>query len=458
MPPKTTDKVVQPTDAQALAVKAPASQLEFRKSNEAIGLRVVEGSLTLLNRKVFNVLVYHAQNIGELGKHAPVDTPQNKKYFWVPLSALARDAHYDSKDMQFLRDQIEKMQDIKLRLDDETQAIGERLIASVKFVNPKGLRSKSGQVWVGFAFPPEVYENVMQPHTYTRLSIYYQGLLRGGPSLALYEICRRYATNPSKVTYIDSYLHWYGVLTGNPVPDDTESLPPYKYFKRDVLKPAIAEVNAMTDIDVELVEHKRGRRVEALQFKVELSKEPQLEFGAPALIDVSLLERLMKLGLNQHEASDILAQNKEEKVNKALCVVEARAQAKTGAPIESKPAYFRWALKNDVEAPAAKPASKPAKDTKPDGPSLLERFHTERAKAALDVFREMDDEQRLTVYDQFKAQATIKVAALDKVLDSALTRSALGMWYAQTLWGEPGVEELSYFADQKKILFAGEAA
>jgi hypothetical protein len=67
MPPKPTDTAVQLTDADARTIKGPTSQLEFRKSNEAIGLRVVEGSLTLLNRKVFNVLVYHAQNIGELG-------------------------------------------------------------------------------------------------------------------------------------------------------------------------------------------------------------------------------------------------------------------------------------------------------------------------------------------------------------------------------------------------------
>ena len=449
MPRKPREKPTSVAEG-ALVTVITRPSLEFNKSNEAIGLRVVEGSLTLLNRKVFNVLVHHAQKIGSLGQRAPVDTPSSKKYFWVPLSELARDAHYDSKDMQFLREQIERMQDIKLRLETDRQWTSERLIASVTFVNPKGLRSKTGQVWVGFAFPPEVHESVMQPHTYTRLSIYYQGMLRGGPSLALYEVCRRYATNPSKVTYVETYVHWYGVLTGNPVPDDTSSLPEYKYFKRDVLKRAIAELNAVTDIDVELIEHKKGLRVEYLQFRVELSKEPQVEADSSPVIDVTLLERLMKLGLNQHEAFDILAQHPADKVSEALNVVEARLLVKTGAPIGSKPAYFRWALNNDIKAPAPKVAGKQKQDPVPAAPTLLERFRAERAKTALEVFREMDEQQRAEVYAQFQAQSTLRPVAIGKVLDSGVTRTSLGLWYAQALWGEPGVEELSNFAGQDR--------
>jgi hypothetical protein len=450
MPRKTT--TVKHSEGSDGAVSTPSSQLEFRKSNEAIGLRVVEGRLTLLNRKVFNVLVYHAQQIRMLGERAPVDTASAKKYFWVPLSELARDARYDSRDMQFLREQIEEMQDIKLRLETDRQWTSERLIASVTFVNPKGLRSKTGQVWVGFAFPPEVHENVMRPGTFTKLSIYYQGLLRSGPSLALYEICRRYATNPSKVTSVDTYEHWYGVLTGNPVPQNADDLPAYKYFKRDVLNKAIAEVNALTDIVVELIEHKYGRRVVQLQFKVDLAKQPQLEFPTPPIIDVTLLEKLMGLGLSQNEAADVLAQYPDTKVSQALAVVDARAAAKNSTPIESKAAYFRWALKKDVKPPE-KATPRLAGAGTPDGPSLLERFRTARAKIALDVFKELEDTERDEVYEQFIAQSKMKPVPMNKALDHGVTRTALGLWYAQNLWGEPNIEDLSYFADKNQIPF-----
>ena len=60
MPRKPTEKPTGVAEG-ALPTAVTRPSLEFNKSNEAIGLRVVEGSLTLLNRKVFNVLVHHAQ-------------------------------------------------------------------------------------------------------------------------------------------------------------------------------------------------------------------------------------------------------------------------------------------------------------------------------------------------------------------------------------------------------------
>ena len=234
-------------DGELTTVEA-ADLKQFRKTNEAIGLRVVEGNLSLLSRKVFNVMMYHAQGAREPGLNAPIDTPAAKKYFWIPLSELARDAAYDSKDVAYLKQQLENMQDIKLLMETERQWTSERLVSSVTLVNPDGLNKHSGQVWFGYAFPPEVHEQVMAPSTYTRLSIVYQSSLKSGSALALYEICRRYATNPSKVTSIQTYEHWYGVITGNPISISTP--PVYKYFKRDTLKPAIAEINALTDITI----------------------------------------------------------------------------------------------------------------------------------------------------------------------------------------------------------------
>jgi plasmid replication initiation protein len=139
----------------------------------------------------------------------------------------------------------------------------------------------------------------MSPGTYTKLSIYYQGLLRSGPALALYEICRRYATNPSRVTSIEIYEYWHSALTGNP----RDEPPAYKYFKRDVLKPAIAEINSTTDIEVDLIEHKNGRKVERLQFYVELKKQQNIAFPAPPLINSEIIGKLITYGFSQQESN-----------------------------------------------------------------------------------------------------------------------------------------------------------
>lgn len=448
----TERKIRKPRGTTDVAPYEAPSSMEFRKANEAIGLRVVEGKLTLLTRKVFNVMVYHAQQMKLPGANAPIDTAAAKKYFWIQLSDLARDAQYDSKDTKFLKEQLEEMQNIKLRMETHRQWTSERLIASVTLVNPKGLNSQGGQVWLGFAFPPEVHETVMTPGTYTKLSILYQGILRSGTALALYEVCRRYATNPTKVTSIDTYEHWYGTLTGNPVPDGAV-IPPYKYFKRDVLKPAIAEVNKLTDIEVELIEHKKGRKVERLQFRVLQTKQAQLDFPSPPVIDVELLERIMKLGFNQGDASDLLAQHGDAKIRASISFVQQRTEAKNAAPLDSPAAYFRWSLTkgNPIAIEQEKPKPSTGVPSEPTGPTVMERFLTARALDAIALYREMDSGDRDAVFERFAAQATGKIVPKERALDHGLTRTQLGIWYAQELWGEPGMADILRFVDQAKI-------
>ncbi len=359
--PMPTRKHTTGQGGQALAVAEPVDDRGFRKANEAIGLRVREGRLSLLARKIFNVMMYHAQEQRTPGANAPIDTPAARKYFWIALSDLARDAAYDSKDTEFLKQQLDELQNIKLLLENERQWTSERLVASVTLVNPLGLRKHAGQLWLGYAFPPEVHELVMAPGTYTRFSIFYQGLLRSGAALALYEVCRRYATNPSRLTLAERCEHWHAVLTGNPAAA-ADALPAYKYFKRDVVKPAMAEINALTDIRVELVEHKNGRRVERLQFRVEKARHSPVAFPAAPVIDVELLDRIARLGFGPQEAADLAARYADEKLRACVAYAEARTGRAHGTLPESPAACLRRALdRGPPVLPAAPPqASEPA--------------------------------------------------------------------------------------------------
>ncbi|MGJ9420645.1 hypothetical protein ACHAC9_23265 [Massilia sp. CMS3.1] len=85
-------------------------------------------------------------------------------------------------------------------------------------------------------------------------------------------------------------------------------------------------------------------------------------------------------------------------------------------------------MKSEAKLPDRKTEPRLKAGSAAEGPTLLERFLSARAKLALDVFKEMDADQRSTTYEQFRAQATGKVPALDKVLDKGVTRTALGLW------------------------------
>lgn len=444
----TTNKI---SKSRSLATTKATPSLEFRKTNEAIGLRVREGKLSLLTRKIFNVMMYHAQEQRTPGVNAPIDTPAARKYFWIPLSELARDAAYDSKDTEFLKKQLEELQNIKLLMETERQWTSESLVSSVTLVNPQGFKKHSGQVWFGFAFPPEVHELVMAPGTYTRFSLLYQGMLRSGSALALYEICRRYATNPSKVTLVETYEHWYGVLTGNPVLID--ELPEYKYFKRDVIKTAIAEINALTDIQVELIEHKKGRRVERLQFRVEHTKQPHLDFAPPPVIDLELLGKIMRFGFSQHDASDFVAQHSDDKIRAAVTFVQTRIDLKNSAQLDSPAAYFRWTLKQGATAAQElRIKQMAAKKGAPAGTegetTVMEKFMAARALDALAIYKELDDHERQPIFARFKDQNTNNTIKLDNGIENAVARSMFTQWYAKELWADPSIEDVVSFVDK----------
>lgn len=421
---------------------------EFRKTNEAIGLRVSEGRLSLLSRKIFNVMVYHAQRIRNKGENAPIDTEVAKNYYWIPLSELARDAAYDSRDTELFKEQVQELQNIRIFSEDAIQWTSERLVSSVKLVNPRGLKKQGGMLWFGFAFPPEVESMVMAPGSYTKLSVYYQALLRSGASLALYEICRRYATNPSKVTNRADWEWWYGALTGNPV---REALPEYKYFKRDVLKYAVSEINMVTDINVELIEHKQGRRVAQLQFRVTPALQESLALTTPPVIDADLVHRMMALGLSQDDACNLLATTEDAKLRATLDLTENRLRNQKAAKIASPAAYFKQALRNGyasntevarktIERIEKKPSVEASIEV------IRERYFVQRAKDALGMFLELDSEAQAEWLERFKGSRSAKGINMARGLSTTSARTAFSFWFAEQQWPEPTDSDLLRFA------------
>ena len=113
----------------------------------------------------------------------------------------------------------------------------------------------------------------------------------------------------------------------------------------------MAEVNQLTDITIELIEHKNGRRVEKLQFKVELVKQTPLLFPVPPIIDDQLLQRVIDLGFSKADASDLVAQYSDEQLRLAIERVEARSRAVGMSPLTAPAGYFRWVLQDLAKNP-----------------------------------------------------------------------------------------------------------
>ncbi|MEC5218643.1 hypothetical protein RCH09_003617 [Actimicrobium sp. GrIS 1.19] len=441
----------KPVERMPVVADADNGELKsFRKANEAIGLRVAEGHLSLLSRKVFNLMMYHAQRQREPGKNAPIATEAAKGYYWIPLAEIARDAAYNSNDTEKLKSLLAELDSIRIHTEDSIQWTSQRLVSAVTLVNPAGLKKKGGQLWFGFAFPPEVAALVTSPaSSYTKLAIYYQTMLRSGSSLGLYEVCRRYLDNPSKVTNRQEWQWWYDVMSGNPISD---TVPQYKYFKRDLLKPAIAEINATTDITIELIEHTQGRKIVGLQFRVTPNEQSSLQFPAPTVIDMALLARIMALGLTQKYAEEVLDNTEEATILATLALVEERMASTTKPRIDSPAAFFKTALK-DGYASSAKVAvqtitqqvkAAPAPDESPD--ALRLRYLAARAKDGYALFNEMPDDEQGQWIDSFKKHRKPSRANSAATMASALFRNEFSFWFAEQQWQEPSHDDILAFA------------
>jgi hypothetical protein len=286
--------------------------------------------------------------------------------------------------------------------------------------------------------------------------------LRSSAGLALYEICVRYLTNPSHLTMRESWGWWRPILSGTPDTEaGDEAKREYKYFKRDYLRPAIAEVNAVTNIFVELIEHREGRRVAEIQFRVTERKQPMLALDDhPNVFDSTLVDRMVKIGIPLKEAQSIYADSEENRIRAALQMTEQRMRSTTLPPVRSGAALFKDALKKgyapaiDVVQPSAGTTSKasavaaPADERKA---RLLDEYSAYRRKEARSLYEEQGASEQELARRSFEEEVLPELGPhlrddwRRRGLNSKLVETAFFDWLARRTWGEPTDGELLSF-------------
>jgi hypothetical protein len=151
----------------------------------------------------------------------------------------------------------------------------------------------------------------------------------------------------------------------------------------------------------------------------------------------------------------LVAQHSDDIIRAAIVRVEARAESKNMAPLGTPAGYFRWTLQDIVRNPQASAtglatpkAIGSAALKKASGPNVMERFLSARAQEAIGVYKELDERERKSIFESFKAQNMTKGIKFDKGLDSAMVRAIFAPWYARELWGEPTAQALAQFIEQ----------
>ena len=395
------EKMGTPGNEVAVAVAGQDGERddrEFRKANSAISTRVVEGgTLTLLGRRLFNTLLYHTQKIGEPGENVPAGQDHHgASYYWLPLQAVVSDVDFGSKDWRMLTATLKQLQGMLLLSDEPTGGFTSRhLLGNVRVVPGKGRRP----TMLGWKFDEESKDLLRDPQFYTKLSFFHLSSLHTPGGTALYELSKRYVTSPGGVTRREHWTWWYDFLTGSPANTERQE---YRYFKRDVLKRALEEVNA-TDISVELLEFKHGRAIAELQFKVTPAAQQSLELPPAPLIDNALLDRIEALGISKREAEDLQALHADSFLRATVALVEERIRNTTLAPILSTAAFLRKALK-DRYADASKPKARHKALPTPEAPEPApDPEHQARIAQALAIYDAGDEAAKERTNQAFKS-------------------------------------------------------
>src|SRR5882672_3473647 len=90
--PEEIDRPPNPGRQRKESPRAPAI---VQKANESIAIRPKKGRLTLLSRRIYNALLYHAQKQG-------VDEQQ----YTLTLATLIGDAHFNSRNVALLKEHL----------------------------------------------------------------------------------------------------------------------------------------------------------------------------------------------------------------------------------------------------------------------------------------------------------------------------------------------------------------
>lgn len=379
------------------------------KHVNAVALMPVQGGrrISLLGRRLFNVLLHRSQDNGE------------QEEYEARLHEVISAADYNSKDTTPLKKILKEL--MSTTVEWQSPSSGEietwdacNLLSGAGITKDK----RSGAVTVRWRFDSKVRAQLLSPDRYARLSLEAITQLSSHAAMALYEICARYVDNPGHKTARQHWRWWKPVLTGY-AGDDSKS--EYRFFKRDVLKPAIAEINERTNIEVQgPIEYKErdNKTIAEIQFEVWLKGEKGARVAKLPLHDVTpqdlpAIGRAIEAGVQQDQAEDLLRKHGRAPLMSAVDDLERRLQMPAEVVGEvRKPGSW---LKDNLERKAkqarvvaASPVARQitAEEMKKRKAAWTETWLQSRKTDLLRGFEELMESEKEKLLTEFRATMT----------------------------------------------------
>ena len=361
----------------------PVSRQEFKKH---VGAIHTSGELSLLERKLSNVLLLHAY-----------DQLLLERTHTLPTGVLSAFLGYDSKDTTVLKRALRSL--VTTAIEFNLMQDGKEKWSVTSMLSFAEIR-EGVCTW---RYDEHLAERLYDPEIYSLINVSVQRQLQSSHSLALYENCLRYRNVGSTGWWdIDRFRKLLGATS--------DAYSEFRRLNEKVIRPAIAEINRSSDIQIAVEFEKKGRggKVSSIRFKI--SEHPQQLLFKPentarkhGLENNEAYKLLRELGVSERLASSTVQQDEQW----ALSIAQSTQGKVAAGKIKNPGAYAARLIRDGVVLEPPKPLAETAKTGAAPIPNDLQRetyrlqLVKEKANALL---ASISKEKRIELVTQFVDQ------------------------------------------------------
>jgi len=318
----------------------------------------ISGKLTLLQRKLSNVLLLNAY-----------DTLTSARSHTIDARTLAMMVGYNSNDVDSLRASLRALAETVAEWDmlDEQGHQEWGVSALLSYA-----KLKNGVC--EYAYSPALAQKLHDPKIYALINVKIQRNFTSGHGLALYENCYRFVRTGSTGWWsLDIFRKLMGV-------DGSAYYESFKHLNAKIIKPAVAEVNKSSDIIIEPQTRKKGRAVSEIRFLIK--ENPQMAMfqidDSDGLRNLPVYKALRGQGVSDRLARQWITEHGQDYVQEKLDYVSGQGEVK------SRVGYLRAAINGDYSVAQEGRPTPSQPDPETEARLAAEREARAAAKAAED--------------------------------------------------------------------------
>lgn len=329
----------------------------------------ISGKLTLLQRKLSNVLLLNAY-----------DTLTTARDHSIDARTLAMMVGYNSNDFDTLRASLKTLAETVAEWDmlDEQGHQEWGVSALLSYAKLKNGICE-------YAYSPALAQKLHDPKIYALINVDIQRNFSSGHGLALYENCYRFVRTGSTGWWgLDIFRKLMGV-------DGSDYYQSYKHLNAKIIKPAVAEVNKSSDILIEPEIRKKGRAVSDIRFLIR--ENPQMAMfqidDSDGLRNSPVYRALRAQRVSDRLARQWIAEHGSDYVQDKLSYVAGQGGVK------SRLGYLRAAIDGDYVATESEPSLTPEQQAQLDADAKARSILEAEERSAFETrFAERRDRAR----------------------------------------------------------------